>query len=142
MNQNIAVHRQIHVMLKLNVGMEDILNDNKEHKLPREVHVQFKNNAFAMCQLQSQVAQHFNADGYQLFDVTQKTHFVLHIALLSEHQNPRLCWCFTGEDFMQKSQKIAKAAAKGNTLVSGIHKMLKLYRLGLHLLMTEDEEGN
>jgi hypothetical protein len=35
-----------------------------------------------------------------LFQVTSKTHMALHCALLSKHINPRVVWCFSGEDMM------------------------------------------
>ena len=139
MNPALVVHRRIHLMLKCNVMMEDIMSEHKnDFALPPESATKFKQTAFTMAQLQTQVAEHFlsnclHEQGQPLFDITSKTHMVLHCALLSGSINPRKTWCFTGEDMMQKGQILFASCAKGDTGPDAVCKGMSHYRLALHL---------
>eukprot|EP00972_Heterocapsa_arctica_P055593 8200645-Heterocapsa_arctica.AAC.1 len=89
-------------MLKLNVRLESILTEHPdEFALPGPAANEFEGVAFAMAQLQTAIAEHFLGQGQQLYDITSKTHMVLHCALLSKHISPRVSWCFSGEDNMK-----------------------------------------
>ena len=141
----VKIHQMIHLMLKLNVQLESILTEHKnEIVLPTEAANCFRDAAFSICQLQSQIAQHFieqSAEcGSKLFDVTSKTHFVLHCALLARFINPRVVWCFTGEDFMHKSQVVAQSCVKGHNGAQATSKMCHHFRLGMHLQFRKHEE--
>ena len=68
-----------------------------------------------------------------LFTCTSKTHAICHSALLSRYLNPRLVWCFIGEDMMSTVQQLTQACTKGNTPLSGPMKSLEHWRLAMHL---------
>ena len=68
-----------------------------------------------------------------LFTCTSKTHAICHSALLSKYLNPRLVWCFIGEDMMSTVQQLTQACTKGNTPLSGPMKSLEHWRLAMHL---------
>ena len=94
---------------------------------------EFEEAAFAMARLQSEVAEHFQAAvGEPLFDITIKTHLVCHSAKESRHINPRLVWCFSGEDYMRRSQELAQSCVRGNKPYDVTNKMANHFRLGLH----------
>ena len=96
------LHQRIKLMLKLNVRLESILTEHPdEFALPGPAANEFEGVAFAMAQLQTAIAEHFLGQGQQLYDITSKTHMVLHCALLSKHISPRVSWCFSGEDNMK-----------------------------------------
>ena len=78
-------------MLKLNVRLESILTEHPdEFALPGTAASEFQEAAFAMAQLQTAIATHFMEQGQQLYDITSKTHMVLHCAILSKHISPRV----------------------------------------------------
>jgi len=135
MNPALLLHKRILLMLKLNVQMETILALNKtSFALPAAEAHQFKQYAFDMAQLNNQIAEHFFEDGLpHLFQVTSKLHMVLHCALVAEHMNPRLVWCFSGEDMMKHVQTLASSCVKGLQGHAASIKMVSHYRLGLHL---------
>lgn len=139
MNENVDLHRQIRLMLKLNVRMESILNDHAgEIALPPVPAESFKEAAFQMGQVHSMVAEYFlTEEAYKLFDLTCKLHHVMHCALLAKYLNPRKVWCFTGEDMMGKDQEMAKSCVKGNSGPRAVVKMSSHYALGLHLKFEE-----
>ena len=130
--------RKVQVMLKANICMEDILTQHREaYALPPLAAKQFEKAAFANCQLQSQLAEHFlNEGGQKLFDVTSKAHMVLHAAKFSKHISPRRVWCFLGEDFMHTIQQLAQNCCKGRQAPDVINKMVQHYKLGMHFQFT------
>lgn len=76
-------------------------------------------------------------DDAQLFNITQKLHFLLHSAMLAKFINPRRVWCFQGEDSMRHFQHLAKSCTKGlNSAGAGL-KMVQHLRLAMHLKFLE-----
>jgi len=140
MKSTIAIHKQIQLMLKMNVRMEALIIEHKHSvKFPAAAAMEFKECAFAMSMLQQSCAEHFsdNEDCPPLFATTSKNHMVQHIAILAEFINPRLLWCFTGEDMMRKTQKLIGSCCKGLKAPDASVKAVRHYRLGLHILLSE-----
>jgi hypothetical protein len=138
MVEALGIHRHIEMMLRMNVAMEDLLLEFKgEDKFPTTAAKRFRGCAFYMAQLQNKVAAHYWALHYQLFTVTSKTHFVMHIAILAEHINPRLLWCFSGEDMMGKQRLMCDDCVKGNTMHAAGSKLTQHNRLNLHLALSD-----
>lgn len=135
MNSHLLVHRQIDLMLRLNIEVEQILTDagGAYALVPAEAD-RLEQATFSMMQLCVQIADHFIEAGEPLFDMTSKAHALVHCVLLARFVSPRLTWAFKGEDMMQKSQQLLKACVKGNNGAQAFRKMLGHYRLGLHLL--------
>lgn len=135
MNDAILLHRQIDLLLRLNAGFEILLDDHRDcFALPLEAATKLADMAFSMMQLCVQLAENFVEQGIPLFDLTVKAHFVMHIAMQSGHINPRLTWCFRGEDMMRKVQELLQSSVRGNNGAMAFGKMISRYRLGLHLL--------
>ena len=141
MRARLEVHRKIQVMLKLNVRLEQILYEQAgAFKFDEAAAREFRAAAFAMAQLHAELANHWRSEGYNLFDATTKTHCLLHIAMLAGCFNPRLGWCFGGEDMQQRVQLLAKSCVRGNTSTAATCKMSQHYRLGLHCLLSGFED--
>ena len=133
---HLRVHRQILLYLKMNNELEDILITYKhELALPSDVADTFANTCTGMLLVLSTVAEHFI--GERLFSLTQKSHFLQHISLLARYLNPRLTWCFMGEDMQRKLSNLGKACVSGQRPGQTIGKMMLRYRVGLHLLFEE-----
>lgn len=134
-NEHLEVHRKISLMLRLNTQLETPLSDYKDHfSLPAAVADEFEYSCRSMLLLQNSVAEHFLSEGEQYFDVTSKSHFVEHLAMLARHINPRVIWAFKGEDQMARMQTLCQSCTKGNTQSAVTIKMARHYRIGLHLL--------
>ena len=105
-NCNLEVHRKIELYLRLNVEVEEMLITYREElSLPLLEAKQFEDAFTAMLLLLTSIAEHFLVD--RLFNITQKAHFLQHCSILSRFLNPRLTWCFQGED-MQKRVSMVK----------------------------------
>ena len=143
MNASLDIHKKINLILKLNCNMETLLDTYADcFKLQPEAAREFSDSCCAMYELQKELHSHFLGDeecGKKLFSLTSKSHMVMHSALLSGIVSPRLVWCFMGEDFMRKVQRLAESCVKGvrNTNVS--QKMNMHYRLALHMQLLSAE---
>ena len=99
-NQRLEVHRQVELYLRLNMSLEETLTEHKEsYALPPAAAAVFEETVTTMLQVLTSVAEHYLEE--KLFNLTQKSHFMQHSALLAKYISPRVLWCFQGED-MQK----------------------------------------
>lgn len=135
------VHKKVTAVLKLNLQIEDTISLHRDlYSLPASVHSKFTNNVFAMLQLQVDLANTFaNIEEYRtvkLFNMTQKSHFLAHIALLSVYINPCRTWCYRGEDFMKVCRTLLENCVKGLGQKEVGFKIFQHYRAGLHLNFT------
>ena len=136
-NCNLEVHRKIELYLRLNVEVEEMLITYREElSLPLLEAKQFEDAFTAMLLLLTSIAEHFLVD--RLFNITQKAHFLRHCSILSRFLNPRLTWCFQGEDMQKRMSGLAKACVNGQRPGQTIAKMISRYRLALHLEFSKD----
>ena len=134
-NPNLEIHNVLASMLNMNVTLDKILDKYKEFdRLPENVAAKFLKCARAMAQCQLQCCEHFLEEpDVKACNITSKTHMLIHSAMLSQYLNPRRVWCFAGEDFMRKVQRIGEACVAGNNASQAGVKMVSHYLLGMHL---------
>ena len=71
----------------------------------------------------------YRQGGRQVFNCTIKLHAVWHIGYNSKWENPRLSWCWMGEDFMNVCRTLLFSGSKGVKLDKVHHKaLMKLTR--------------
>ena len=107
-------------MLKLNVALEDLLEEHKqESAFPGPAAAEFKDTAFKMAHVSNIIASHFHSeeDTPWICHVTAKLYMVLRSALLAHCINPRLVWDFVSEDFMGVARQLAVNSVKGSMLL-------------------------
>ncbi|CAK9031747.1 unnamed protein product [Durusdinium trenchii] len=133
-NPHLVLHQRITLMLKQNVHLGEMITFHKDDfALPPGPAQEFEETANSMLLLLSQVADHFVEEGMKCFDITSKCHMLQELAILSRSINPKVTWCFMGEDQTQRMQQVAKACVRGNKLDKQTTKLARHYRLGLHL---------
>lgn len=147
MTQDDATHKKVKLCLKQSVEMENILRKHLPadgfYALPKEEAVKFKKAAFAMAQLNVQLCDQFAAEGqHKIFTVTSKMHMLLHIALLAHVIHPRLTWCFSGEDYMKRIQRLVAACCTGRPNPAGtMVRVAEFYRLAMHFAFDKIEKA-
>ena len=112
--------------------MDDILDDNPGWKLTGDVYEKFLYRAHGFCCLYSECAQQAAARTWELFDVTVKLHYLLHIAKASKYIHPKLGWCWSGEHFMKISKQLLASCSRGRSPTSACVKMTDKYCRALH----------
>eukprot|EP00438_Fugacium_kawagutii_P008066 Skav236194 [mRNA] locus=scaffold1795:12591:13328:+ [translate_table: standard] len=138
-NQNLQVHRDILLYLKLNFQVEEMLIVYKDSiSFPAGESDKFEHLVTTMLLLLTRIAGHFI--GEKLFNITQKAHFLQHSAMLARYINPRLVWCFQGEDQQKRMSCLAKTCVKGQRPGMTIAKMLARYRLALRLRFEQHQD--
>ena len=132
-NQQLAVHRQILTLLKLNSNIEDLLDEYKQDvALPAASAKELLDKSSSMCHLQSLLYDHFAQENLQLFNYTLKTHDILHLAAHSHQINPRLVWNFCGESNMGILKMLGSTCVKGVAPEDACTKMMHHWAYGMH----------
>ena len=128
-------HRQIRLLLRTSCQIDLMIQDSNfnDYRWPREEHEQFYNLVMNYLKLQTSLAKFYGEQGLFLFDVTIKSHYLAHLALMSQYLNPRLAWTFTGEDLMHFIKILAQSCVRGNRMSRVSKKMLQKYRIALQL---------
>ena len=83
----------------------------------------FINLAFALCQLHRQLGVHYEG---QLVPDLPKMHHLLHCCLQCKVLNPRLTWCFKGEDLQKTLASSYTKGVQGPQVVSKMLAKLKV----------------
>lgn len=134
MTPGIALHRKLHLLLKLNWKLEELLELNKfEVALGQADANAFRDAMTGFLLIQQELGQHFSEHQPKLFSYTEKSHYLQHLALQSRYINPRLVWCFSGEDMQRRVQRLTASCARGQRPGQAEVKMCHRYRIALHL---------
>lgn len=137
-NPQLEVHRQVMAWCKLNAAVENILDENKkEVAFEAAVAKEFLDSTCKMCHLHHLLMEHFQHEEPQLFNLTLKTHHLLHLAGHSHQINPRLTWNYSGEDNMGILKKLGQSCVKGLQPVDVVNKMMVHWRYGMHFQMLD-----
>lgn len=79
------------------------------------------------------------------FHIVAKHHSFLHLLWNSKHLNPKLHWCFKGEDFVGQISRLTHSVSMGVSSTRLSSKVVGKYRILVHLFLTRSmqdmEEG-
>ena len=118
MSHDIAQHVQISALLKLNLEIANLLDAYSPKfgfmAVPHDTCNVLVAKACQMAQLHVQLCEFYKGQGTSLFNMTSKTHFVIHSLQFARYIHPSLVWCFKGEVTMKKTQKVFKSCLAGN----------------------------
>lgn len=135
-------HKRITLLLKKNIELDDIIDQyptrNGNFTIPQPHASTFKTTALQVAQIHKQLNEHFKDIDIKIFNVTSKTHSIMHIALLAEHLHPGLTWCYQGEDYMRVVQRLLQSCVRGNSPAGSVIKATKHYNLGMSMSYKDD----
>jgi hypothetical protein len=127
-------HEQIKLLLQRSIRMEVLLRDYKDCvRLPDDKRAEFMKCGFDYLVVYNALANHYMNEGSLLFNITIKSHYLCHCILRSEYLNPRLGWCYAGEDYMNLSKRIMSSCLRGNSHLDAVNKFAGKYRVALHM---------
>ena len=142
MVDGVQQHEEIALALESSARVDEILDDHKtDYKLPGPVAAELEAHIWIFLIVQNSWAIHFSGFGDMLFDITPKSHYLAHIGLFAKYLNPRLGWCYAGEDFMHTVKTIGATAAIGNRPVKCGSKLFQKYSAGLNCDMMRFERS-
>jgi hypothetical protein len=132
--------QRIRLALQASLDIDTIIDIHpSEYCLPPHVATQFLKHVRLYCGLITSLGQHFGKpSGHPprlppMFHYTVKFHYLMHIGLLAQFVNPRISWCFQGEDMMQVVRRIVQACSNGTTPQAVCHKVFRRYISGLNM---------
>lgn len=70
------------------------------------------------------------------FHIVPKHHSFLHLLWGAKHLNPRIAWCFAGEDFVGQISKLGHSVSMGVSATRLSLKIAPKYRILIHLHLT------
>jgi hypothetical protein len=142
MDATLPEHLAILEGMKNSSLMDDILHTHQDADvLPTADCDKFVAASWQYARLQSAVADHYNKEGFLLFDVTIKTHWTCHCAMEAPFLNPRLSWNYSGEDFMGHCRWLHQSCSKGNDGPESVNKFAAKYCRGLQMIFEQFENG-
>ena len=134
MDGSSLIHRQGELALRCCADIDQILDDNRDVvKLPPGAATKVRDNVFNFLSLLNAVATHFTIKQVRLLNLTIKCHYLAQIGFHAKYINPRLCWCYAGEDFMNKVKVLTQSCLKGTHASKVSEQLLPKYMVGLHL---------
>ena len=124
--------RQMRLGLQYSIRIEEILDENADAwRLSDEAAALLQTTIQNFLTIQTALGRHFQAQGLLLFHTTIKSHYLLHIGLNSARLNPRLSWCYSGEDMMQRVRKLIQGAQGGTPPDRIVGKVMDKYAMAL-----------
>lgn len=137
MDASSVQHRQIRLMLSLNMQINELLDEysptNGYMAVPEGPATELFQKGLQMASLHGQLLESFEAQEIQVFNLTSKTHFALHALQFSRFVHPYLVWCYKGESTMHRIQVLWKSCLTGSKhfQVSGRAALKERYLLTL-----------
>ena len=101
--------------LEIAVNLNTLLDEhNRSPSLPDDVAKEFEANAFRFCGLMTKIGDALHPHGVALFNYTIEFHYLLHISLIAQYQNPLLGSCSQGEQMMAVVKRLAASCSRNN----------------------------
>ena len=124
-------HVQIRMVLEASVEMDTILDYNKAvPRLSADDYRDFRKAGFTMLLMFNALAKWYSevrTPALKLFDITVKAHYLAHAVLMASVLNPRLGWCYAGEDITTDSNmSFSSMCAESLNMLASLGKSYKL----------------
>lgn len=132
--EDVGIVRLVGLALETCAALDCILEEHLPPRLPPAVARDFFAKIALFCQLCSELQ---NWNGLKVFNLTQKAHYMMHVAFRARHMNPRMSWCFRGEDFMQHMRKLLLSCSRGNPRHLINNEAVQKWRRWMHLSLRD-----
>ena len=127
MDRNKPEHRDILAGLESSVEMDRILRKHRTApRLPFAARTAFRAASFRYVQAQAALVTHYHPH-IALFNVTSKSHLILHLGMMAAYINPFLGAVWQGEDMMQVVRRLIAASSMGNNMVQAQRSSMDRY---------------
>jgi hypothetical protein len=130
--------QQISIALQKSIAMDTILHDNRHViKFTNEVYQAFETAGFTYLIVFNALGTYYaetHVPAKKIFDVTIKAHYVGHCIIEAEFLNPRIGWCYAGEDFMFRVRRLLSSCTHNSTPSQSVRLFIKKYVIAMHLM--------
>ena len=125
-------------MLRAVLRIEELIETHREDlKFPAAAAGEFQRTTYAFVQINAALGHYFHGRGQLLFNFTIKFHYALHIGRIAAYFNPRMAWCYGGEDLMHRAKGVVQGCHSGTAPHLVPPKAMRKYAQGLSLQMAD-----
>ena len=130
MNPDLPHHRDVLVGLHSSARLDEILADHRNKpRLPPDAAEEFR-RCFDFCLAQSALIAHYHP-GVALYNVTTKSHYLMHLGMIAAFVNPSMGACWQGEDLMKVVRKMVGSCANGSKPAGALRSSIDKYARAL-----------
>jgi hypothetical protein len=130
------LHRQIRLGLLYSIEIENILDEHADDfRLPPVAATWLNTRIANLLTIQTSLARRLQDAGELMFHTTIKSHYLVHIGLNAAQLNPRMSWCYSGEDLMQKAKLLIQGSQSNNPPQRVVPKVMLKYVMALAYTM-------
>jgi hypothetical protein len=141
MDRDNEQHKQILLALQCSCFLDQTLDAHKDcDVLPTEDAERFKHAGFALNINMNALETYYGNLGINsefLFNIVPKNHYLAHICLCAGFVNPRMAWCYMGEDMMHQMRRLSSGCVRGNSPQNASLKLVAWYRHGLSRMLSD-----
>ena len=131
LNPSDDMHVRVALLLETSICIDEIVSSHtRVFKLPAAVADTLFAKTCLYCQLATSLS---NYAGVKLFNVTQTFHFLVHIGWSARYINPRISWCWMGEDYMAKMRTLFQSCVKGSRPEAVVGKAARKLMVAMHM---------
>ena len=125
--------RQMRLALEFLAKLEDLLDQHTPNiwRWPAAASAAFLDATIKFLACQTALGGHFHGQGVLLFHCTIKSHIAIHLARMTKYLNPKLAWCYAGEDMMGKVRSLVHGATASSPPELVVSKVLDKYMRAL-----------
>ena len=124
-------HRDVLSGLESSAEIDRILRvHRKSPRFPDDVAKRFRKHCFNFYEVQASLIQFYHPDT-PLYNVTVKSHYLLHIGLIAAYMNPALGSCWQGEDMMRHVRSLVASSVNGSSPASAARTAMFKYTRAL-----------
>ena len=135
------IHTRIAVVLAASSRMEELLDETPDaYRLSRPMAADLVGQTEVYGDNITALRRHFAslAPPVRMFRFTPKIHLIQELALHSHFIHPRLGWCWSGEDFMHKMQKVIQSCLSSCAPHQVVSEAMAKYAAGIDFDMSVD----
>lgn len=133
------IHRWMKKLLLAIVQLEEILHRHRDdYRLPHAIAREFAASCDVVVVLNTALGLHFHGAGELYFNHTIKFHYLQHLGKICLYMNPRMAWCYAGEDLLQRVRTVVQSCLHGTKHAGVSPKVMHKYARALSFKLGGD----
>jgi len=132
--EHVDFQRLIRASLRLNAHIDELLDQNPGWAVKGEPYEKLKRTAHDFATTYSALSVKAAELELDVFSVTIKLHYLLHICRFADRLHPKLTWCFGGETFMHISKQLMQSCMVSRRPYQATMKFADKYCYALHYM--------
>ena len=126
------VNSEMHVLVNIALELSEFIEETLETALPDwtprpNTCEKVLQAAISLTQCLTRLTKQYKRDGKCLFQLTFKSHWLIHCMQYGRHLNPCLLWAYSGEDYMGRCKTLLRTCLSGRKQLSALRRFGHAY---------------